>query len=177
MNVVPGNHSRAGLSRRLAPVLAVVILFASCSSAPTTRPHSSRPPSSLALTTLVLATTTVKVGGRISGDVVVENDLGRPIHTTGCLGIFRVMLTSRTYTPSPIWPTCLQKVTMPTGRSTYPIQVEASYNACSQVANGTLPACSSGAPPPLPPGNYEAKTFESGNAVPLPAEVAVRVTR
>ena len=180
-----GNGGRLTVVKTL--VVAVVILTAGCANG--SRPSDSTrttPPGGSGATTqappllstrLVLDSTTVKAGGVLSGHIAIENNTGRPVVASGCGSIFQVLLTSRTYQPSAVWPTCVQAITIPTGPSSNPVSVQARYNACSQSGpSGTLPACTPTGSPPLPIGDYEATTFESGNALPVPAAVAVRVT-
>jgi len=170
-----------------ALAVAAVALAAGCTGRSAT--HSTTPPTAGSSTTvpgtrpslsatLALTATTVKAGGQLSGQVVVENDTGHALRVTGCGSIFQVLLTSGTYEPTPVWPTCVQIITIPKGRSAYRVSVATTYFACSQRGpSGTLPACTAtGSSPVLPPGPYEARTFESGDAVPLPQLVDVRVT-
>lgn len=129
--------------------------------------------------TLVLPTNTVRAGGEIAGKIVVENPTGRDIHLTGCHSIFEVLLVSSTYRPDSIWLNCLQRFTIPTGRSIYSTLVSASLSGCVQPGGmGNLPAClpPPNVMPPLPRGAYWATTFERGNQIPLPAPVKVTVT-
>ena len=156
---------------RAAAGLVFVLALAGCGgSAAKTEPSLSA--------SLVLSTRTVRAGGELSGRITVENNTGHSLRTVGCGGIFQVLLTSKTYKPSPIVPTCAKVFTIPRGRSSYPVTVSASYNRCSQSGPiGTIPSCTPTGTAPLPPGEYEATTFESGDAVPLPALVPVRVTR
>lgn len=116
----------------------------------------------------------MKSGGVLTGVITVDNGTGHVLHSSGCGGIFQVLLTGRTYHPGPIWAACLAPVTIPTGPSTYPVRVEARYNICGHGSG--LPACGDGGTAFLPPGKYEATTFELGHAIPLPSPVAVRVT-
>lgn len=127
---------------------------------------------------LVLSADTVKAGGEIPGKVVVENRTGHDINRIGCHTIFQVLLASSTYTPMPGWLLCWQRITIPTGQSSFPVYVRAAYSECSQAgASAGIPACAPGSGlAPLPPGAYLATTFEEGNAIPLPAAVKVRVT-
>jgi hypothetical protein len=180
-------RDRQTVVRALIVPLAVVILAAGCtsgsaSSAGTHVPPTAgsvattRPPAQLS-TRLVLASTTVTTGAVTSGRISVENNTGRAISAAGCGGIFQVLLTNNTYRPAPVWPACLQTITIPPGRSSYPVSIEARYNQCgSGGPSNLIPACSAVGPPPLPPGEYEARTFELGDAVPIPATVAVSVT-
>lgn len=114
----------------------------------------------------------------MSGRVVVENNTGRAIHASGCLALFQVALVSGSYHPSVAWPLCLQPFTIPAGRSSYPVTVEASYSQCSQGRpQDGLKACLPGPrPPPLPPGDYRATLFQEGHLVPVPPAIPVRVT-
>jgi len=162
-------------------VATLAVLAAHRSQIPTgasaTSPATSpAPPPSLSAA-VILETTTINAGGEIHGQVVVQNRTGHEIHVSGCRFIFQVLLTSSTYQPTVSWLQCLQAITIPEGRSTYPITVQASYWACGMLgASENMPACLPTGIPPLPPGDYEAKTFEDGGAVPLPAAVEVTVT-
>jgi hypothetical protein len=129
--------------------------------------------------TLLLPTTTLRAGGEISGRVVVENLTGRDITVNGCHSIFQILLRNSTYTPDPGWELCLEQITIPTGQSSYPAPVHATYNECGQAgATGSFPACLSppDVMPPLPTGDYWATTFEDGNSIPLPRPIKVSVT-
>ena len=129
---------------------------------------------------LVLTTRTVRAGGELSGHITVENITGHSLRTVGCGSVFQVLLTSKTYKPTLIVPACFRVFTITRGRSSYSVTVRASYNRCLQSGPiGTISSCTptgTSPLPPLPPGEYEATTFEWGNAVPLPAPVPVRVT-
>lgn len=127
---------------------------------------------------LVLSTRTVKAGGEIPGQIVVENRTGHDINRIGCHGLFQVLLASSTYMQDPVWPACAQRITIPTGHSSLAVHVSATYTECGQLGPiGSVPACVRGSGmPPLPPGEYLATTFEDGNAIPLPAPVKVTVT-
>lgn len=159
--------------------MAVAVAIAVCcgcgGATVTTGPRQTGTPSVRGLTaTLRLDSTAVRTGSLISGTITVENSTGHALHASGCGGIFQVLLTSTSYHPSPTWPACLGPITVPAGTSLYPITVEARYNLCGQ--GGGLPACVGGETPPLLPGKYEAKAFELGTAVPLPAPVPVFLT-
>jgi hypothetical protein len=165
----------------LAVVVAAAVGVAGCASRTSLGPPATTPPWRTTTTTptplsarLALESTTVRTGGALSGRIIVENDTGHALHASGCGGIFQVVLKSSTYHPEPVWPTCLGPVTIPTGTSTYPVQVEARYGMCGQ--GGGLPRCVGAGPPGLPPGEYQATTVELGHAVPLPSPVAVEVT-
>lgn len=114
----------------------------------------------------------------MSGRVVVENNTGRAISVYGCVTLFQVVLVNSRYRPDVGWFTCLQKLTIPAGRSGYRVTVAASYSACSQGRPwGAVRAClPDGRPPPLPPGDYHAVLFQVRPLVPAPPAVTVRVT-
>ncbi len=114
----------------------------------------------------------------MSGQVLVDNNTGHPIHTFGCVKLFQVVLTSSTYRPPVAWLTCLQRFTIPAGESRYPVTVSASYSRCRQgrPQHGLRACRPGGRMPPLPPGTYHAKLFQAGNLVPVPPALTVRVT-
>jgi len=126
---------------------------------------------------VVLPSHTMTAGSSMSGRVVVENTTGRAIFVSGCLGLFQVVLVNRAYRPAVGWLLCLQRFTIPTGQSAYPVTVAASYNTCSQGPPGAARACLPGGhPPPLPPGVYHAVLFQAHHLVSVPPAVTVRVT-
>jgi hypothetical protein len=71
---------------------------------------------------------------------------------------------------------CLAPTEIPVGTSRYPITVRASAQGCATVADGPFPACVDGKPPPLAPGKYQARLYQSTPTVPEPKPVAVKVT-
>jgi hypothetical protein len=114
----------------------------------------------------------------MSGYVVVDNATGHAVHAAGCGDLFQVVLTSTTYRPQVAWLACLQSFTIPAGTSRYPVEVLAVYNACSRAPQhgGLRPCLPDGQAPPLPPGTYRAKLFQSGKLVQAPPPLTVRVT-
>ena len=127
---------------------------------------------------IVLPRRTLGAGSSMAGRLVVENRTGHPLQETGCGSLFRVALTGPRYHPQIAWPQCAQRLTIPTGRSTYRIEVMSSYLACGNgPRTANVPAClPQGGPPPLPVGDYRATLFQSAPVVPAPAPVPVRVT-
>jgi heat shock protein HslJ len=111
-----------------------------------------------------LPSTTMTAGSKMEGRVVVENNTGRVIEATGCGTLFGVMLANDTVHPDPAWPMCAEPLPIPVGESTYPVTIWANYQACSTEPQGTLPVC----PAPLPPGDYQARFFQSSQVV-IPA--------
>jgi hypothetical protein len=114
----------------------------------------------------------------MSGQVLVENNTGHALHVYGCVRLFQVQLASGAYQPDAGWLQCLQRFTIPTGGSRYPVTVWASYSACTQgrPQHGLRPCLADGRPPPLAPGNYHAKLLQSGDLVPVPPAITVQVT-
>jgi hypothetical protein len=128
------------------------------------QPQSNIPGPKLAAR-LVLPTTRIKVGQSIPAQIVVINNRGAAINVIGCNGIFQVLLVSASYHPNPAWGLCAEPITIPTGTSTYPVVIFAGYNVCFGPCRQ------------LPTGQYQATTFELGNALPVPAPLPVEVTR
>jgi hypothetical protein len=114
---------------------------------------------------------TLAAGSSMSGRLIVQNDTGRPVHSAGCGTLFQVALTSRTYRPTVAWLTCLQFFTIPVGRSSYRVPVEASRTVCPQGSAHAVRTC------PLPPGDYQAVLFQIRQLVRAPRPVPLRVTR
>lgn len=138
-------------------------------------PHPSSRPLSVRL---VLPARTLPGGSRIIGRVLVRNRTGHALHVTGCLELFQVALASRTYHPAVAWPLCLQRLTIPAGRSSYRVQIEATYRQCTQgpPQDGMLSCLPGGRMPPLPPGVYHTKFFQARSLAAPPAPITVRVT-
>lgn len=124
---------------------------------------------------LVLPSQTMKAGSSMPARVVVENNTGRAISTTGCGTLFAIGLVNGTYRQDIAWPACGQRLTIPTGQSAWRAFIEARYTECSQDPHGFRP-CVDGHPPPIPPGDYHAVLYQSGHLVPEPPAVKVRVT-
>jgi heat shock protein HslJ len=123
-----------------------------------------------------LPSTTMTAGSKMSGKVVVENNTGHVIPASGCGSLFAVLLGNAAIHPDPAWTMCLQPLPIPVGESSYPVMIWAAYQGCSTPAQGDLPAClAAGGPPPLPPGDYQARFFQSSPVVTpaLPIDVKV----
>ena len=123
-----------------------------------------------------LATQTVGAGQQISGQVTVDN-AGPPQQVQGCGELFVAVLQNNTIPQRPAWAGCLQTFTVPSGRTTYPITVDANYQACSQEPPGDVldPPCLAGnTMPPLPPGSYQAVLY-NGSGFPTPPPINVTV--
>lgn len=157
-------------------VTLLAILAAGCSSAGHVIPQHSGSAHALSAR-IVLPLRTMTAGSSIKGRLVVTNNTGRAIHTWGCGTPFQVALTSSTYHPDVVWPTCLQRLTIRAGVTSYRVTVSATYPDCSQSQSpGMTRAClPGGGMPPLPAGKYRAKLFQSRNLVQAPPGVPVRV--
>ena len=113
----------------------------------------------------------------MQGTVIIDNRTGHPVRAYDCLSPFQVILFNETYRPSPAWLSCLQIFIIPVGESNYPVTVNASYLGCGEHGpGGGLPGCLNGAPPPLPPGTYRARFFQSSRIVPAQPAITIRVT-
>jgi hypothetical protein len=115
---------------------------------------------------IVLSSTTVQAGHPISGYVEVENDNDGGVRVATCGSPFAVALGNERINPDAVWTSCLQYVTIPVGRSTWPVIVSTFYPTC-EVGGGS---CT------LPPGDYRATLLQWHQVVRAPAPVAVRVT-
>jgi len=157
-------------------VILLAILAAGCSSAGHVAPQHSGRPHALSAR-IVLSSRTVTAGSSIKGRVVVTNNTGRAIHPVGCLYLFAVYLTSRTFHPDDVGgPLYWQRFTIPAGVSTYRIAVSAIYHSCGKRGSpGTTHVCQpSGIPPPIPRGKYRAKLLGPVQAPPVPVRVIPR---
>lgn len=153
-------------------VILLAILAAGCSGAGHVAPRDSGKAHTLSAR-VVLPSRTMTAGSLIKGRVVVRNNTGRAIHTSGCGTLFQVALTSSRYHPDPVWLSCLQPFTIPVGVSSYQITVVATYLHCGDRQS---PAClPGGGMPPLPSGKYRARLFQSRHLVQAPPGVPVRV--
>jgi hypothetical protein len=128
-----------------------------------------------------LPTTTMAAGSSISGRVVIENRIGYALHGDGCLTPFQVVMSTDGIEYDAGWPLCLQRLTIPSGESSWPVTVVATYSGCigdpGYRGNDLMPRClANGTVPPLPPGTYRAKLVQNPDLVPTPPPVLIRVT-
>jgi len=140
----------------------------------TAEPDETTPASKVTVT-LRLPSHVMESGTTMHARIIVENRTGHPIHTTGCGGIFAVVLTNRNIDNGPGWPLCLESITFPAGLSTTKVTIDATYQGCGFPG---APRCTTHpqGPPPLPPGRYQATTFESNHALPVPRPQPILVT-
>jgi|SRR5215470_430006 len=164
---------------RAALAIAAGLVVAGCASSNATVPvpGAARFPAPISAR-LELPARTMPAGSSMSGHVVIENNTGGAIHTSGCLSLFQVALVSSRYHPAIIWFACLQSFTIPAGQSRYPVTVAASYGQCGQAGPGdAAKACLPGGHmPALPAGIYRAVLFQARHLVPAPPPITIRVT-
>lgn len=162
---LPSAHSRSAAAR--PPVSRGT--GDPAASSPSPRPLSVR---------VVLPARTVPGGSRMTGRILVRNRTGHALHLKGCASLFQVALASRTYHPKVAWPLCLQRLTIPAGRSSYRVQILATYLQCTQgPPHDGAPSCRPGGRMPLlAPGVYHTQFFQSLPLAAPPAPVTVRVT-
>jgi len=144
----------------------------------TAGPAASRPSSRPLSVRVVLPARTLPAGSHMTARVVVRNLTGHALHLIGCAGFFQVALASRTYHPVVAWPACAQRLTIPAGRSSYRVQILATYLQCTQgPPHDGAPSCRPGGRMPLlAPGVYHTQFFQSLPLAAPPAPVTVRVT-
>lgn len=129
------------------------------------------------VTRVELPSTTITAGSSIRATVVVANNSGRVLNATRCGGYFQLVLGNDHVHQAVLWRLCAENFAIPMGASTYPVLLSTEYPGCSRDTPTTdTPACLPGGnPPPLPPGEYRATLYQSGNAVPIPPPITVRV--
>jgi hypothetical protein len=89
---------------------------------------------------------------------------------------FQVLLTNASHPGQPVFQTCVYASTIPMGRSSFKVEIRARYNTCTEgPGTARSPRCTSQGAPPLPVGRYQATTYESSHAIPVPAPQAVQV--
>jgi len=155
-------------------IVALALLAAGCSGGSHISAASGLPSAPLSAR-LVLPSQTMTAGSSMPAQVVVQNNTGRTISVYGCGTLFAIGLVNGTFRQEVAWPACRQRLTIPTGQSTWRAYIEARYNECSQNGHGFRP-CVDGHPPSIPPGDYQAVLYQSDHIVPDPPAVKVRVS-
>jgi hypothetical protein len=128
---------------------------------------------------LVVPSKKVVAGSVVQTKLRVGNTTGNPVTVTSCGSPFAVALNSKAYMPLVGFPACAMSFTIPIGRSTYTVPLQASYSSCG--GEGTIPGqgpprpCINGRPPPLPVGKYQVKVYQNPAVVSAPAPINVRV--
>jgi hypothetical protein len=158
---------RAAIASVLLAVLALAGLVTGCARTPAK--VSAR---------LVLPSYTITAGHQLSGQVIIDNQTGHALHFRGCGSPVNVTLSNGHYHPTGAGAACAGTATVPTGQTTYPVKVEASYLSCSVGhADGNMPRCAPGdQPPPLPPGTYQASLSVAISVAQAPPPVIIHVT-
>jgi hypothetical protein len=126
---------------------------------------------------LVLPAKTMKAGAQMTATVVIVNATGAEARVSACYTWFSVALANAQYQPEVGWLLCGGTVVIPAGTTRSPAAVAASFLSCSRSGEGDRLCGPDGNPPPLPPGKYEARFYQSSTVVPDPKPVKVRVTR
>jgi len=111
-------------------------------------------------------------GASEQGELVIENNTGRPVvWSRGCLSI-EVQLTNAQYPLAlhPI-PICFSARTLPVGIAKLPFTLHASETVC-QLPSGA--AANAGFCKPLPAGTYSTQLFPDSD-IPNPPAVTVHV--
>jgi len=129
---------------------------------------------------IVLPVTAMAAGSTLSGTVIVENS-GAEFQVTSCGDYFKLFLTNEhglnKEAPRRLCDTT--SMTIPTGTSSYPVTLSASYEYCDEVTGtGYFECLPDGSPEPLPADDYRAVLLQASNPpVPIVADpVAVTVT-
>jgi hypothetical protein len=162
--------------RALAVVLGLAVAGCSSGNAAISVPVPVHAPATISAR-VVLPARTMKAGSSMPGQLVVDNNTGRAVRTSGCLGLFQVALVSGRYHPSVAWLACLQFFTIPEGQSSYPVTVAATYLGCGQGGPGGAACLPGGHPPGLPPGTYRAVLFQAQRLFPAPPAITIHVIR
>lgn len=133
---------------------------------------------------LELPAGSVRAGSSLSGEIVVQNDTGKPVVFEACTGPYQVVLSGESVSQTANVPLCAMSFTLSPGESRWPVAIDANYSACTTHEStgtpddhiGTLPRCGpTMSPPPLPPGSYTV-SFRAPAGVPIPPLVTIEVT-
>lgn len=122
--------------------------------------------------TLHLSSHVIPPGGKLRATITVDNRTGHALHDSGCGTLFEVVLGNAAHPNVPAQLTCIRGYTIRPGVPTYHLDALTTYATCEVHGH---PRCGRTSPPPLPPGEYRAKVYEQGHAVPVPAAQEVRV--
>lgn len=125
-----------------------------------------------------LSADTMAAGSTIAGTVQVYNNSAEPIERTTCGSYFVALLESEVATQTLFRPACLQSFVIPSGSSSYPVTVKATYLTCNNgEASDVVPAClPDGTMPALPPGIYEARVDQGADPIEVSGPLTVTVT-
>lgn len=116
------------------------------------RPPTMTAPAAHGITaTLQLPSFTITSGATMNGTVVIDNQSGAPITMSGCGPMVLVELHGQGIDQSDLSLACETTRPLPVGRSSYPVQVRATYNEC-EVAPSKIDCSFTSRP--LPAGAY-----------------------
>jgi hypothetical protein len=116
----------------------------------------------------------------MTGTVVVRNRTGHPVPYTYCGSLFNITLGNEHYRQPGYWTQCATPGTLPTGNSTFRVDVVASKSLCTNTPQPSVPTCRpNGSQPPLAAGRYRAQLeYNPSNRLgALPPPITVRVVR
>lgn len=127
---------------------------------------------------LDLAGTAMSSGGELKGTIVIVNNSGEPIVGSSCGPYFVAVLANSEYRQEVISPGCGGSITIPEGRSSYPVQILGSYTSCTTSPDSPDDrACDpDGSLPGLPPGEYQLTIGDPQRLVPAITPVTITVT-
>ena len=119
---------------------------------------------------------TMEAGSSMLAHIIVDNRTGHAIHAKGCGQLFELALGNSSHPALSGWPACLQTLTIPIGKTSYPWTIRATYDSCGGVGAGELACLPHGQPPPLPAGEYDVAFSQQTPIVSVPPPIPVRVT-
>ena len=119
---------------------------------------------------------TMEAGSSMLAHIIVDNRTGHAIHAKGCGQLFELALGNSSHPALSGWPACLQTLTIPIGKTSYPWTIRATYDSCGGVGAGELACLPHGQPPPLPAGEYDVVFSQQTPIVSVPPPIPVRVT-
>lgn len=142
------------------------------------RPVVVSTPPALLRARLVLPSTHLRAGGRMSGEVVVDNDTGESIDVAACKVFYAVRLVGDGYRQEVGFLSCAERFVIPVGRSRWPVGVRASFTACGGEPPIRPRCLPDGSMPPIPKGIYRAEVVDGGlhsRPIPVPEPVTITV--
>ena len=80
---------------------------------------------------LDLPSRTLTAGGNVTVSAVVSNHTGHPVRVAGCGSPFAAVLGNAAYQQTTAWNLCRTLITLPVGKSAFPVVISTSYSECS----------------------------------------------
>ena len=139
-------------------------------------PVTEVPPAASVVTARIeLPADQMVAGSSMQATVVVTNDTGSDIGVVACGSWFQVRLAADGVNDQPggIWAGCFMRITIPVGRTEYPVTLRAVYDQCFFDQE---PLCGPDGTAPLPPGQYRAVFQQVSPIVAEPPTGTVLVT-